>query len=600
MGLVCLFPFLLLLPNLPYFETHIIGATGSDAAKHVWGQWWVHRSIVLFGTIPFELDINNFPEGGPFFCLDTANAILSLPLRLVFHPVLSFNVLILLHMFASGLSAWYFCLQLTKDDKSAVVAGVAFACAPFALAHGLSSGVSEGIFLFPTPLILLCMLRMATRSSWKYPVLGAFLLIIQGLGSWHYAILAGIFTFTCGAIVLLSKKRFPVWIIEQGLQPGLMKRVLLFVVILLPMIGGLFLQVQDTVEGDEAVYQRGLSLFPDGIPQPELIEKQLLDIKFTDKSNIPWPAENVLSFFDPIYPTSEALHVDRQSIDILIATGYTGLTWIFLGLYGDKKGRFFVLLAALFHALAMGPRVFWGPQLEAGGFRNPIYTLFYLIFPLFHETRHVNERYAMGTALCIGIAAAFGVQKLRKKWPSAHLFAIGIFMVETISLSPSPWPVPHSYAGVHATSKELSNVSGGIIDMPRQEQGSRTFVGDILVQQMYHQNPIPYSMDEKPNPRPVVVKHQHLNPAYLASEVVADNFYYRYLLGLVRGGDDLKTCHGIQELKEMGFVAFVFREDAIEEEYLDVTRLALKRCLTPGTRTNSRQIFWISEIESPL
>ena len=165
MGLVCLIPIILLLPNLPYFNTHLIGALGSDAPKHVWGQWWIHRSLMLHGEIPFELDINNYPDGGRFFCLDTANGIFSVPLRVLFHPVLTFNLLILAHLMAAGLSAWYLCLQLVKDHRAAMVAGAAFSCAPFVMSHGLASGVSEGIFLFPLPLIILCMFRMATRTS---------------------------------------------------------------------------------------------------------------------------------------------------------------------------------------------------------------------------------------------------------------------------------------------------------------------------------------------------------------------------------------------------------------------------------------------------
>lgn len=598
MGVVCLVPLILLLPNLPYFNTHLIGALGSDAPKHVWGQWWVHRSIVLNGSIPFEYDINNFPDGGRFFCLDTANGILSLPLRLIFHPVLSFNILVLLHLMSAGLAAWYLCLQLVKDQYAAVLAGAAFSCAPFVMAHGLASGVSEGIFLFPLPLILLCMLRMATRDSWKYPIWAAILLVIQGLGSWHYGVLAGVLTVVCGAIVVLSKQRYPKWLLEEGLAPGLLKRIAVFIGLLLPLVGFLFVQVQATVEGDSAVYQRGLSIFPDDIPKPELVEQQLKD-PFFSAENPPWPAENVLSFVDPILPTSAGLHVDRQSIDVLLATGYSCFVWIGLGLLGGRKGRFFVAMAALFHALAMGARVFWDPKFEMGGFRNPIYTLFYMVFPLFHETRHVNERYAMGTALCIGIAAAFGIKRLQKKNRWAPMLALVVFIVESITLSPAPWPVPHSNAGLHPLSQELASVSGAVLDMPRQYQGGRTFVGDILVQQMYHQRSIPYSMDEKPNPRPVIVQGRHTNPAYLASETVAENHYYRYLLALVRGGEDLRTCYGVRELGDLGFSALVFREDAIDPAQLEVTRAALKRCLRAGTRADGRQIFWFNDTENP-
>ena len=153
--------------------------------------------------------------------------------------------------------------------------------------------------------------------------------------------------------------------------------------------------------------------------------------------------------------------------------------------------------------------------------------------------------------------------------------------------------MPHSNAGLHLISKELESAEGAVLDMPRQYNAGRTFVGDILVQQMYHQRPIPYSMDEKPDPRPVIIEGRHVNPAYLASHTVADNLYYRYLLALVRGGKNSQTCHGVDELAELGFSAIVFREDAIAPEYLDTTRASLKRCLRAGTRADGRQIFLV-------
>ena len=89
---------------------------------------------------------------------------------------------------------------------------------------------------------------------------------------------------------------------------------------------------------------------------------------------------------DPILPTSAGLHVDRQSIDVLLATGYTGFVWIGLGLFGGRKGRFFVLMAALFHALAMGARVFWDPKFEMGAFEIRSTPSFIWPFPFSRNT----------------------------------------------------------------------------------------------------------------------------------------------------------------------------------------------------------------------
>ena len=42
----------------------------------------------------------------------------------------------------------------------------------------------------------------------------------------------------------------------------------------------------------------------------------------------------------------------------------------------------------------------------------------------------------MGTALCIGIAAAFGVKRLAQKNRWAPMIALGLFVIESIALFP--------------------------------------------------------------------------------------------------------------------------------------------------------------------
>ena len=266
----------------------------SDAPKHVWGQWWVHRSIVLEGQIHWH-DINIIPTVADFASIPPMN--LSLPWS---SSGLTFNLLVIAHLFQPA--PLHGLLSLVKDHRAAVVAGAAFSCAPFVMAHGLSSGVSEGIFLFPLPLIVLCMLRMATRDSWKYPIWVAGFWSFRGLGSWHYGV--G-WDFDLG--------QWGCWCcLNSGIQVDQM-RTLRTVEKISFLWGfcfliGFFVQVQSTV-GASVVYQRGL-LSPDGLPKPELVGRQLND-PYIDLGNPPWPAENVLSLVDPILPTSAGLHVDQ-------------------------------------------------------------------------------------------------------------------------------------------------------------------------------------------------------------------------------------------------------------------------------------------------
>ena len=250
-------------------------------------------------------------------------------------------------------------------------------------------------------------------------------------------------------------------------------------------------------------------------------------------------------------------------------------------------------MAALFHVLAMGARVFWDPKFEMGVFKPHLHPF---IWPPFHETRHVNERYAMGTALCIRIAASYGVKRLSEKNRWAPLVALGVFIVESIALSPSPWPVPHSNAGLHPISKELANAKGAILDMPRQYNAGRTFVGDILVQQMYHQRPIPYSMDEKPDPMPVVIEGRHL--LLFSHQIRWPTICITAIcLPWYEAG---RTCTPVMAL--MSWPNLVFQRLSSVKMPLSpniLYHLVIEKCLRPGTRADGRQIFCLMEWTTP-
>ena len=90
-------------PNLSRLDSEVIGAAESDALKHVWSQWLV-RDQVLSGALTTHTELLNFPTGGPFFSLDTLNALVGLPLAVVLGSTLSFNLVLLLSLIAAALA----------------------------------------------------------------------------------------------------------------------------------------------------------------------------------------------------------------------------------------------------------------------------------------------------------------------------------------------------------------------------------------------------------------------------------------------------------------------------------------------------------------
>jgi hypothetical protein len=178
-------------PNLPRLGSAAVGARSSDALKHVWSQWWAWREVSA-GRAPLHTDLLNAPDGGPFFSLDLANAVLGAPLRGLLSPVVVYNLLLLGHLVAAFVAAWALARELTARPGPALVAGAAFAFSAWVLAFPLSSGVSEAAFLWPLPLVLLCARRTLRGPGWGAPVVGAALLVVQALACTSHALTAGV------------------------------------------------------------------------------------------------------------------------------------------------------------------------------------------------------------------------------------------------------------------------------------------------------------------------------------------------------------------------------------------------------------------------
>jgi hypothetical protein len=489
-------------PNLPYLASHLLGAVDGDGANHMWGWQWVQTSLLEQGRIPLEMDLSNHPDGGAFFCLDTADALLFLPLA-VLPPTLGHNLVSLTHLALAAVSAWWLARHWV-DDESALAAGLCFALSPFVLTHGLATGVAEGLFLFGIPLVMGLAFRTWTRPGWAAPVLLGLVTGVQALGSWHYGLIAGLLTLMGGA--LYARKPAP------GLHLRLPVAMVVAAVALLP----LFALVGGTV-GEGAAYERGLSVFP-------------------AMSAFDLPPVNIFGLADAVVPGKQALRVFAEGPDRMVATGYLGFAALALAAWGRswKLG----VLAALFFGFALGPRIhIWA--LDGQGLPNPLYLAFYSVAPLFHETRHVTSRFIVGTSLALGLAAALGASRL-PRWP--RRVALGALVLEVVALSPAPWPLPHTPTAAHTAT---AAISGPVLDIPWLTPAGH-FDDDILVQAMVHRQPIPFNLQGGGD--------QLLSPSVRQNPFVNG---LRHQLEDGRPGH----CGGTDELRAMGFEQVLMRRD---------------------------------------
>ena len=255
----------------------------------------------------------------------------------------------------------------------------------------------------------------------------------------------------CGAIVVLSAALSKVDL-RRGIGHGLLKRIAVFVGILLPLVGFY------AGSGDGGRRCSGLSegvIDISGWHTSLSFERQLESFI---NPEICLTRRKWLPFVDPILPTSAGLHVDRQSIDVLLATGYLDLSGLTVCLAAQRA---FFCIDGTCHALAMGARVFWDPKFEMG-LSKLAYTLLFGLSPFSRNTacqrtlRHGNGPVHRDCSRLWGEGLA-----QKNRW--APMIALGFFFgIESIALPPAPWPVPHSNAGLHLISKELESAEGAV------------------------------------------------------------------------------------------------------------------------------------------
>jgi len=162
-------------------------------------MWWVKHAIVDLGQSPFFDRTAYYPSGydvahGPILA---ANTIGGLPFTLLFGPVVSYNLMILLSFVLTGFGVSLWVGRLTGSRAAGVLAGIIAAFLPYRLAHLVghmhmmttqwiafalyaferfrdAPGTREGLFLG-------AMLALVALSDWYYAYATGLMLPLYAL-----------------------------------------------------------------------------------------------------------------------------------------------------------------------------------------------------------------------------------------------------------------------------------------------------------------------------------------------------------------------------------------------------------------------------------
>jgi hypothetical protein len=555
-----------------------IGSPGADAQKHIWSQWWVYSQLQSGQGIPLETQLIFFPDGGPFFSLDTGNALLSLPLRLFLEPLVVYNLLYFFHMVSAAWACWWLGRECGLSPEGSLIAGTTGIFCAWVLAFPMGSGVSETMALFPLPLCWLFGLRMLRSPGWRAPILCASMLLVQAAFCWSHAILASVGLAALGLGWIAHRP----WRLEGGspwaMDRGALLRLGTSIGLVMLAVIPLYLGIQGTVSPEDAVYSRSLSLWP-GPQTPNPLEL---------------PETNHTPLADFFLPGSMGLRVSEEGVERLLYAAYPGwLTLLAFGLGMVRGGRIRLYLgaaAALLFALALGPTIDLDHARTGPHLANPVHLLFYYAFPLFSATIHSTDRLLIGLQIFLGLGAGLGLSSwlgglspVKRRWAA---MGVSLAMVlELLWLSPSPWPVPVTSVEAHPASQRLveQGGEGAVLDLPFYDHQSGQFHGDIFFQQTIHGRPLPFRLDG--------VKEQ------VVSNSLRENPFYREieseLLGTPwKGGS---SCEDARALADLGFDAIVLRPQRLDAAQAQFLSTRLESCLGSLESAGDARIAWLKE-----
>jgi hypothetical protein len=548
-------------PNLIHFGDAAIGGGGSDALKHVWSQWFVHNQLLSGDGLTLQTRLIHHPSGGAFFSLDTVNALMGFPFRAVFGSVATYNLVVVLNLFLAALAGALLTQELTDEPWAAELGGLGFALSAWVLCFPLASGVSETAAFWFLPLILLAALRTWKQPGYLAPVICGVLLCLQGLACWSHGITAGLLLL--GLAAWSGRRDRAGWT-----DPARLKRFGILLATTLVAVIPLYLAVSGTVSADDAVKTRTLSLFHSSPLSPLAV-----------------PESNSMAILDFFLPGAWGRRTSSVGTEQLMYAAHPGFILLGLAFLAFRKripqARLLWVGLIAMALMSLGPRIYLDQARTLGGMPNPVYLAAYWLIPLVNASIHSVDRFAVGVQLCVALLAALGLTTVARRW---RPWLLGGVVVETLLISPGPWPISMVAAAPHPVSTHIaaSAEPGAVIDLPfLQGDGRNTwFLGDVFLQQTFHGKPSPFQLEG--------------HGIETANPLLQQNPYFRSLsTALLQPHPTDTGCDHVSALYDMNFTWIVWRPTLAPDAARASVEDALLRCLELVTTENGRMLFQI-------
>lgn len=421
---------------------------GGDAYFYLWDLWWFKKAL---------LDISN-PYFTPYLFHPTGlnlalsavtpfNALLSVPLQLIFSLVTTYNILWLISFIISGYGTYKLTKYLTDSSQAAFIAGLIFMFSPYHFAHSL--GHLNLLSIEWIPFYVLYFLKTASENNIKNAVYSAIFLLLVALCEYTYLVYMLAFTVIFLLCQLYTDK-------EQLLNRNLLKR--------LSVTGVVF----------------GFLFFP--FAHPLLKELATSESNYMYSGGFVTYSADLLGFFLPSQLHPFLKNIGSQFYqnftgnigEYTVFAGYTVLilaTIAFLKVK-TKDVRFWAISAIVFFILSLGPILhingIFISNIEGVNFAIPLPYSIIMKIPIISIARAPSRLDAL-IMLSLSVLAAYGISYIFRitdarsngKIPIKICFAVilAIFILFEFLAIPFPMAdadVPEFYYSLSGNSEDFS------------------------------------------------------------------------------------------------------------------------------------------------
>lgn len=486
-------------PMFIHFATAIPG-DGFDGWQNYWNLWWVKTAVLDLHQSPYFTHYLYYPTGYSllFQTLNIFNALVTLPVQLVFGVTVSYNFVVLFSFVVGGYGAYLLALQVLPGRRErtdlivAFLGGAVFTFSPFHFAHLL--GHMQVFSLEWLPFFVWCLVRSLSTDRLRVRsdlVLPALFLVLTALCDWYYVLYLLFFT-----VVYLA---YRLWVQRRP-------RMLLLKTALVLVLSGLALSPLLLPMALEAA--RDSSYLSSPFDTTVRLSADLLAFVTPNE-------------FHPLW--GEAASRLSQSFtgstsERMVFAGYIPLALAAYAVWARRRQAApWLASLAVFFFLALGP------YLHVGGRQWPVplpYLALYRLFPVLSIARSVS-RFDVMVMLSLAVLAALGLQAVLRRLAVERRTAVSLMAVALVCCEflPAPYPlsaveVPSCYRALAGDAEEYA-----ILELPM----NRDRPAHLLYQTVHHK-PMMAGYVTRPNPLSIIERVpvlQHFR--FLERDIIAQD-----------------------------------------------------------------------------